>query len=259
MKHLTQVLIRQLHLFLRDGGLPLRIAVCLHELEKESWGSFREMVQFFQGQGYRFVDPLTFCLSSTEPLFLLSFDDNYRSWYEALPLFDALGIRGTFYLNSLPLRDRVSDSDYRAFCRRINNWRLPLSQEELKSLAAEGHVIGGHTHSHVNLTALPFEEAKEEIRMGKASLEEILEKTVEHFSYPYGMRRFFSEDLRAYCREIGFQTVANAIPAMLHAPQLPLAIQRTNWDIQGELAYNLANLRVDGRFFERHTGRSAVG
>jgi hypothetical protein len=73
------------------------------------------------------------------------------------------------------------------------------------------------------------------------------------------MRRHFSEPLRQYCQEIGLRTVATAIPGMQHARQSAAAIHRTPWDLQRSLEYNLTSLRIDGSFYARITGRSAVG
>jgi hypothetical protein len=73
------------------------------------------------------------------------------------------------------------------------------------------------------------------------------------------MRRHFSESLRRSCLAQGFATVANGIPAMLHGIQLPERIQRSPWRLDRSFEHNLMDLRIDGRLFERVTGRSAVG
>ena len=64
------------------------------------------------------------------------------------------------------------------------------------------------------LAALPAAEARKDIRTSKQLLEDLLGEEVTHFSYPYGMRRHFTENLRGFCRDIGFHTIANAIPGM---------------------------------------------
>jgi hypothetical protein len=98
----------------------------------------------------------------------------------------------------------------------------------------------------------------EEIATSKRLLEELLGAEVAHFSYPFGMRRNFNEALRAHCLDSGFRTVANAIPGLQFGGHQPNAIQRTNWQIDRSIAHNLDNLRIDGRAFERWTGRTAT-
>ena len=191
----------------------------------------------------------------------LSFDDNYRDWYEALPVFDELELRATFYVNTGAFRDRATPEAIRAYYTRLEHTgpHLPLSTSELREMADAGHVIGAHTHTHERLTSLPRAEAQQEIARSKRELEAILGRAVVHFSYPFGMRRHFDEHLRAYCRDLGFETVANAIPGMQHAAQRPYHLNRSPWDLERGVDYNLANLGVDGRLFARLTGRSAVG
>jgi peptidoglycan/xylan/chitin deacetylase (PgdA/CDA1 family) len=188
-------------------------------------------------------------------------DDNYRSWYQARRLFDRLNVRVTFYVNTLPFECAEGSREMEDYYRRLDDSgpRAPVTREALRVLHADGHTIGAHTHSHPVLTGLPPAEARREITRSKELLEDILGCPIIHFAYPYGMRRHFSESLRSTCLAEGFSTVANGIPALLHGPQLPERIQRSFWHLDRSLEHNLINLRIDGRLFERVTGRSAVG
>jgi peptidoglycan/xylan/chitin deacetylase (PgdA/CDA1 family) len=237
------------------------VAVCLHSLEEECYAHFEEMVLFFREQGYLFSDPDAF-LSEAPPArrLLLTFDDNFKTWHDALPLFARLDLTGTFYINTFPLRDRASVADIAGYYKRIGHHGAarPLTSTEIRNLATHGHIIGNHTYAHHQLSALALEEAIEQIRRGRAELEDILGQPVLHFAYPFGMTRHFSVGLRDYCRESGLRTVAAAIPGLLHTPQRRFCINRTGWDPKRSLSYNLANVRVDGAWFERVTGRSAV-
>ena len=91
-------------------------------------------------------------------------------------------------------------------------------------------------------------------------LEDITAAPVQHFAWPYGMRRYFSEALRAYCKAIGFKTIANAIPGcQRRAAADPMNIFRTDWRLGKPLAYNFTNLGIDGRVFAALFGRSVIG
>jgi len=57
----------------------------------------------------------------------------------------------------------------------------------------------------------------------------------------------------------GFSSVSNAIPCQLHVAHTPDALNRTLWDLNMPIDYNLSNIRIDGQLFGKITGRSAVG
>ena len=261
IKTLTQHGIRSVHTVLFNKGLPDKIGIYFHSIKAREYATFQEMVSFFRDEGYRFANPDTFLRDSQERCVYLSFDDNYRAWYEALPLFDVLDVRATFFTITCCFRDRASEAEIQAYFDRLDfdGERVPLSTSELQELARAGHTIGAHTCSHHCLTALPESDAREEIRRGKMELESVLDHPIHHFSYPYGMRRHFSESLRAYCREVGFTTVTNAVPGLLHRRQEATGLNRSLWHLDRPLSYNLNNLSIDGHYFEKLTGRSVVG
>lgn len=89
--------------------------------------------------------------------------------------------------------------------------RMMLNWEEVKEMAANGITFGSHSHTHPILSKMPLEEAKEEILISKKILEEHLGAEVEHFAIPNGGKDDFSEELRDYCRGIGFESVATLI------------------------------------------------
>jgi peptidoglycan/xylan/chitin deacetylase (PgdA/CDA1 family) len=253
--------LRAFHVTLLDRGLPDRLAVYLHSLSRGDAPRIREFAAYFRESGYEFVGPDCFLQPGGGKRMYLSFDDNYRLWFECADLLAESGIKATFYVNTSVLRDRTSLAEIADYYDRIDHQgeRVPLSTQELLALSNAGHTIGSHTRSHRVLTALDPTEAREEIWSGKKELEDILGRPVEHFSYPFGMRRHFCKELRSYCLWIGFRTVANAIPAMQHAQQSLSEIQRSPWRLDRMLAWNLENLRADGRLFARLTGRSAIG
>ncbi|MEM8600020.1 MAG: polysaccharide deacetylase family protein [Bacteroidota bacterium] len=262
MKSLVQAAIRGAHAVFADRGLPNRLALYFHSLEPHEYDAFERAIDWAKGEGYRFVDGPTAFLAAPdgERVAWVSFDDNYRAWHQALPLLQRLEVTATFYTNTGVFRDRATASDLDAYFDRIvhHGDRTSLTTDELREIAAAGHVIGAHTHTHRCLADLPYEEAVAEIDRSLHELEALLEAPVEHFSYPFGMRRHFTEELRRYCKA-NFTTVANAIPAMLHAPQRADALQRAGWHFDRSHAQNVSALRIDGQRFEALTGRSAVG
>ena len=253
-------MIRNVHLFFARRQLPDRLAVYFHSLEPEYYENFKEFVKFFRTQGYYFVSVDSYGETRQRQVFV-SFDDNYRSWYQALGLFDELDIRVTFYTNSLPFRDIADKVTIEDYFRRLQHHgeRVSLTRQELKEIFQSGHTVACHTHSHFDLGKLPFDEATEEIKKNQELLEEIIGSPIEHFSFPFGMRRNFSLTLQAWCLANGFKTVSNAIPGGQYNPFTLENIYRTAWRFDVPLEQNLAILRVNGRLFESLTGKSPVG
>lgn len=255
--------VRHLHRLAALRPLPDRISIYFHELEGLQWSAFADCVSYFRDEGYRSTSIAEYLRSEgDDKRLLITFDDNYLCWHRALPLLDKLGVQATFYMNTAPIRDMASAADITAFFDRIefDGDRETLSCAEIREIRSAGHVIGAHTHSHYDLTTLPRDEWARELLWNKQVLEDILGEGVEHFSYPFGMRRYFDEDLRAYCLEHGFRTIAAGIPGRQYqSPIEPSDLQRTRWQFKNDLARNVEDIRVDGRLFEDMTGRSPVG
>jgi peptidoglycan/xylan/chitin deacetylase (PgdA/CDA1 family) len=260
LQHRVQGLVRGFHHRFFSRPLPRKLALYLHATAGHRDG-LEELLCFLREQNYFFVGPDEFMTTAERAVFL-SFDDNFRSWLDALEILQKFGVPATFYVNSWPFRDRVGAAEVSAYLEKLDvasDRETTLSTDELRDIASCGHIIGAHTHTHPVLTSLPQHLAREEIRTCKEELEQILHHSVVHFSYPFGMRRHFNDVLRAYCRSIGFRTIANAIPGMQFAPSRAEALHRSVWFLEQPLEFNLANVCVDGRLFEMLTGRSAVG
>jgi peptidoglycan/xylan/chitin deacetylase (PgdA/CDA1 family) len=64
---------------------------------------------------------------------------------------------------------------------------LSLNWDQLRQLAADPLVaIGAHTMNHLLLKNLPTESVREEIIEGRARLEKMLGREIEHFAFPFG-------------------------------------------------------------------------
>ncbi len=258
MKNLLQTAVASAHRRLLRRPMPDRFGVYLHSLRGQAASSY-DLLCRFKDAGYSFVGADEFIHGTGRRIFL-SFDDNYSSWFDCMSLFDRLRIKATFYVNTFPFRDRASGKELAWFFSRISAPIEPtLTTKELRSLADNGHSIGAHTHTHPKLTSISFDEAKDEIRTSKLILEDIIDKPVTDFSYPFGMRRHFSRALRDYCFEIGFKTVATAIPCMSFARTHAESIHRTHLFPSMSFAHNVDNIRADGRLFSYITGLSAIG
>jgi peptidoglycan/xylan/chitin deacetylase (PgdA/CDA1 family) len=257
----VQRVVRRAHLAVAPKALPPRLGIYFHDLPAERADDLRRLAELLAARGYRIATDPDDYLASATPVAWISFDDNYRTWYEGLPLLAELGWTATFYTNTEPLRDDATPEAIAAYFGRIEHHGAhePLSRAELTAIAEAGHCIGAHTHTHVNLAAVSRAEALADIARNKAELEALLERPVRHLSYPFGLRRYCPDWLPGELGALGFATLAAAAPGLLHEPPVPSWINRTPWRFERGFAANVDDLRVDGRRFERLTGRSAVG
>jgi peptidoglycan/xylan/chitin deacetylase (PgdA/CDA1 family) len=122
----------------------------------------------------------------------LTFDDGFVDNLEQLaPLLDAEGAPATVFVPS----GWLGRTHPYAPQTRV------MTAAEVRELNARGVEIGAHTHSHPDLTTLPYDEAVAELRRGKQELEELLGVPVETLAYPYGR---VNEETRRASREAGF-------------------------------------------------------
>lgn len=116
--------------------------------------------------------------TQSKPL-LLTFDDGLNTVYHhALPALQEAGMVATIFCVSGYLGNH---SSWDVFSNNIH-----LTSSELKEIAALGHEIGSHTHTHVNLPYLGTRAITEELQRSKYTLEDIIGREVCSLSFPHG-------------------------------------------------------------------------
>jgi peptidoglycan/xylan/chitin deacetylase (PgdA/CDA1 family) len=260
MKRFFQTALRRYHWRFCRRPLPDRLAVYFHTLDRDEHEPFAAAINWIKSQGYTFVSPGGFHAASGK-VCSVSFDDNFQAWHTALPLFESLGLRAAFFINTCVLRGECSDAELERYCRAIHYQRpfVPLSRQEIREMHDAGHWIGAHTHSHVQLSRVSPEAVEFEMRQNRAILEEIIGRPVTDMAFTFGFPRHFSPSAQQVCLRLGFKTVAWATPGMLHHQKGPPAIHRTQWNYAMGVGDNVKNLEVNGRLFVALTGRSPIG
>lgn len=141
---------------------------------------------------------------------LLTFDDAYADFYEdAYPALQRHGFSATLYVPT-------------AYVGGACEWlreegettRAMVTWDQLSEMSANGIECGGHSHAHVQMDAIPFSAADNEIRQSKALLEEHLGHEVLSFAYPHG---WTTGVVKRMVRAAGY-TSACAVKNMLSAP-----------------------------------------
>lgn len=81
-----------------------------------------------------------------------------------------------------------------------------MTSEQIRQLSgSEYAVIGAHTVSHPSLGSLSLEEQFEEIKGSKVKLENIIQKRVKLFSYPFGDESDYSDETIEILKDLGFE------------------------------------------------------
>ena len=113
---------------------------------------------------------------------VISFDDGYADFLvNAMPVLQQYGFEATLYVVTKYVGQRsVWLQGQGAGDRSLLTWA------QLDEVSAAGIECGAHSHTHVQLDAVPLPEAREEIVRSKRELEQHLDRPVETFAYPHG-------------------------------------------------------------------------
>lgn len=138
--------------------------------------AFEQQLIYLHEGNYTVISPdelvdITENGTTTSHLVMLTFDDGWQNQYVyALPLLKQYGMIATFYVFTNP----ISRSD------RFMTW------EELEEMDAAGMTIASHGVYHPYFNDLPDDELAREVFTSKVTLEDHLEKPVNHFATPFG-------------------------------------------------------------------------
>jgi len=126
-----------------------------------------------------------------QPGLIITFDDGSETdILEAAPLLREMGFPAIFYI----VAGFVSQKGY-------------LSSIQLRELADMGFEIGSHSMTHAFLTDLPEEQLHEELAGSKMRIEQIIGKSVDHFSCPGGR---WNKEIANLAREAGYRSMATS-------------------------------------------------
>jgi peptidoglycan/xylan/chitin deacetylase (PgdA/CDA1 family) len=103
----------------------------------------------------------------------LTFDDGFQDFLtHAFPVLDQLGFSATVFLPT-------------AYIGKSFTGRQCLNATEIRFLSRRGIEFGSHSASHGRLIDLPTNVLRAELALSKHCVEQIVERTVTAFSYPY--------------------------------------------------------------------------
>jgi len=177
---------------------PLGLAVRAHHFEEHL-----EVLRSFGGP-VRFDRLMASTKDRTEPKesVCITFDDGYAdNLHRGKPLLEKFDVPATVFVTSGQIgsgREFPWDGD-----SPMRPTHAVLSLDELMLLARSDLIeIGGHTAGHPSLPSLPEEDQRQEIVSGKRWLEEVLDRSIVSFAYPFGHHDARTVSL---VREAGFR------------------------------------------------------
>jgi len=131
----------------------------------------------------------------------VTFDDGFKNFYEcALPELVKRGIPATMFVITDVIGKTFGPEGYA---------QEVMSLEQIRALPESLVTIGSHTLTHPLLPSINLDQAKREIALSRAKLEEQLHRRIVLFSFPYGG---FNQQLVEICREAGYQRIFSTLP-----------------------------------------------
>lgn len=113
---------------------------------------------------------------------------------------------------------------------------LGMTKEQLVFLSKSKYItIGAHTVTHTALSSQSYEKQEQEILESKLYLEEIINKKVLTFSYPFGGKNDYNNETLDIVEKNGFTNVASNFEGQVHKwtdfRQIPRVIVR-DWELE---------------------------
>jgi hypothetical protein len=186
----------------------------IHHIFKDEIAQLRQMLNHL-AQHHQFIsysDAVNKILQGSidKPYICISSDDGLKNNLDAGAVLREFGISACFFI--CPSMIGVTDAEKIAAFTKERLHFPPvefLSWNEVDALQKQGHEIGGHTMSHVNIAGTPSTAFDYEIR----ECYEVISGhcgTPLHFAYPYGRHHNFSQQGRQAVFAAGFSSCASA-------------------------------------------------
>jgi glycosyltransferase involved in cell wall biosynthesis/peptidoglycan/xylan/chitin deacetylase (PgdA/CDA1 family) len=170
----------------------------------------------------------------------LTFDDGFQdnlAW--AAPILERYRLPATFFVATAYTGTDLTLDRYHGCCDRDRC----LSWDEVRALAAAGHIIGGHSRTHRELGRLQDADARGEIAGCRLDIEEATGVAPSLFCYPRGSESALVRGLVAEC---GYEAACSVYPGANAAATDPMALCRT--EIAGADGPAEFRLKLEGAF-----------
>ena len=151
----------------------------------------------------------------------ITFDDGYlNNLTNALPALQKQGFTSTCYVvDGLLGQTNVWDA-------QIGIAQTPLmTAEQLLQWQTGGQEVGAHTQEHVDLLTISELAAWKQIANSKPVLQNLLDKPVNHFCYPYGK---FDKRHEVMAKQAHYETATTTVRGRVNASTNMLTLPRVS-------------------------------
>lgn len=133
----------------------------------------------------------------------VTFDDGFRSVWNAVPVLERLGARATVFACSDYAEDgrTFAPAELADEASAHPDELATMDWDSLAALADRGIEVGSHTKTHPHLTAVSDSELRAELRESRERLEDVLGMPCRFLSFPYGEH---DRRVRAAARASGY-------------------------------------------------------
>jgi len=160
----------------------------------------------------------------------VTFDDGYQNnLTHALPVLSQLGFSSTVYaVSAMASGSNIWDQHLGIAPSQL------MSEGELRLWHQSAQEVGSHTAHHVHLPQCTPEQAQDEIRQSKLTLESVIQAPVDQFCYPYGE---FNADVASWVRSAGYVAATTTLRSrvklqsesdLFALPRVPI-VRSTMW------------------------------
>ena len=145
-----------------------------------------------------------------KPYISISSDDGLKNNVDAAAILHSFGAQSCFFICPSIIGETDAEKLGRFSAERLHFPPVEfMDWKDVNTLLRQGHEIGGHTMSHVNIAATGLPALHGEI----STCHEIIKArcgSADHFAFPYGRFKDFTEPARQLVYRSGFTSCASA-------------------------------------------------
>jgi peptidoglycan/xylan/chitin deacetylase (PgdA/CDA1 family) len=154
----------------------------------------------------------------TQPV-VITFDDGFADFEtQALPVLLKYEVAATLYIVT-----GYVGGESAWLHKAPQDRRRMLTAQQLQRLAEAGIECGAHSHTHPELDRLPRPLLEREVRLPKEVLEQLLQRPVRSFAYPFG---YYNGRVRTAVQCAGYESACATGDLMASPDDDPLAFPR---------------------------------
>jgi len=109
------------------------------------------------------------------------------------------------YYGDIKLKHKILNYLLNKFNINIKSKDYYLSKKEIKYISSLGMIIGSHSESHTLLSRLSYKKQYLEIKKSKVFLENIINKKIDIFCYPYGKKISYNKNTINILKKLKFK------------------------------------------------------